>query len=249
MLNIFGNKSKTKGGREEDLPLENEGYPDSSKPHGLCPRCNKQSSFDNYGELPANFDSNVLVSQVIQEKRSYYDRVICLVCRNCTQPVIVLEECFIDDQRVSEGMKSGNINWRGFFWWPFTSEKLNDHVPNEITSTLNEAKICYTTKCFRAAAVMARRTLEAIAIDKDATTGSLAARIKVLSDNGTLDKNLADWATEIRLIGNNGAHFDPINNVEQIEADQIILFIDELIKYLYIMPSEIEKRRRKGKTP
>jgi len=64
-----------------------------------------------------------------------------------------------------------------------------------------------------------------------------------LITKGILDKNLGDWATEIRLIGNSGAHFYPIKDVDKHDAEQIILFIEELIKYVYVMPSEIAKRR------
>ena len=91
---------------------------------------------------------------------------------------------------------------------------------------------------------MSRRTLEAITNEKGETSGNLYKRIKSLLEKGILDKNLGDWANEIRLIGNNGAHFDPINDVEKEDANQIILFIEELIKYLYIMPAEIAKRRK-----
>jgi len=92
---------------------------------------------------------------------------------------------------------------------------------------------------------MSRRTLEAITVEKGEDSGTLAKRIENLKIKGILDKNLADWATEIRLIGNAGAHFDPINEVAKEDANQIIMFIDELIKYVYIMPAEIAKRRKK----
>lgn len=65
-----------------------------------------------------------------------------------------------------------------------------------------------------------------------------------MRSSGKLDNNLVDWATEIRLIGNEGAHFDPIKDVEEHDANQIIMFIEELIKYVYILPAEIDKRRQ-----
>ena len=132
----------------------------------------------------------------------------------------------------------------GFFWWPFPNLGNSDHIPEQIRSCLSEAKLCFAVGSYRAASVMARRTLEAITVDKGEIDGSLASRIKKLVEEGQVDKTLGEWATEIRLIGNNGAHFDPINNIQKSDADQIILFIDELLKYLYIMPKEIEKRRQ-----
>jgi Domain of unknown function (DUF4145) len=245
MLNFFRNKKTEKGQRNEDLPESNEEFPDSDKPYGLCPRCNKQSSFDILGSLPATFDSGIIVHQNGTNSRDFYDRVTSFQCRNCQQPVIVLEEQFINDKPRREGMTGGTINWRGFFWWPFFSLKMNEVIPIEIQEILKEAKITYSTECYRSSAVMSRRTLEAIATDKGENKGVLAKRIQNLIDKGILDKNLGEWATEIRLIGNSGAHYDPINEVNKADANQIILFIEELIKYLYIMPSEIEKRRQK----
>jgi len=122
---------------------------------------------------------------------------------------------------------------------------LSADIPVQIQKILQEAKITYSAQCYRASAVMSRRTLEAITVEKGEPDGTLAKRINCLTSKGILDKNLGDWANEIRLIGNVGAHFDPINDVESEDANQIILFIEELIKYIYIMPAEIAKRRKR----
>lgn len=45
--------------RDEVLPLQHEGAPDSYRPSGLCPRCGKQSSFESAGSLPVTFDHEV----------------------------------------------------------------------------------------------------------------------------------------------------------------------------------------------
>lgn len=50
---------KRKGRRDEVLPPENEGLPDSHRPSGLCPRCGKQSSFDIAGSLPVTDETRV----------------------------------------------------------------------------------------------------------------------------------------------------------------------------------------------
>ena len=245
MMNFFNRKNTEKGQRKEDLPEQNDGFPDSEKPYGLCPRCNKQSSFDSLGNLPATFSSAIRVSQYIENQRVFYDRVTALECRNCNQPVIVIEEEYAGGKPVKDGNSSGSVSWKGFFWWPFSNIKLSQDVPEKIQKILQEAIITYSTQCYRASAVMSRRALEAITVDKGESNGVLSKRIKNLKNNGILDKNLGDWATEIRLIGNTGAHFDPIDDVDKEDANQIILFIEELVKYIYVMPAEIAKRRNK----
>jgi Domain of unknown function (DUF4145) len=58
---------------------------------------------------------------------------------------------------------------------------------------------------------MARRTLEAIAAEKGEVKGVLAERLKNLAASGVLVPRLADWAKEVRLVGNAGVHFDPMD--------------------------------------
>ena len=247
MFNLFGNRKTIKGSRNEDLPEQNEGYPDSDKPYGLCPRCNKQSSFESLGILPATFDSGFYVAPDGQRKYDYYDRVASLLCRNCNQPIIVLEEKYVGDKPAKDFIASGSVAWQGFFWWPFPNISYSEEVPTTIQKIIQEAKVAYAAQCFRSSAVMARRALEAITVDKGELDGKLVQRIKNLVSAGTIDKNLGDWANEVRLIGNTAAHFDPADDVAKEDANQIIMFIDQLINYIYIMPAVISKRRTKSK--
>ncbi len=243
---MFNKLTKNKKGqREEELPQDHDGLPDSRNPYGLCPRCNKQSSFDILGSLPATFDSGYIVNNSGQNRRTLIDQVTSMECRNCHQPVIVIEQEYVGDSPSNKRHSGGHINYRGFFWWPFQGMNLSTDIPDNIQKILQEAKITFSSQCYRASAVMSRRTLEAITVDKGEAEGVLAKRIENLISKGILDKNLGEWATEIRLIGNSGAHFDPINSVEKEDANQIILFIEELIKYVYVMPAEIARRRKK----
>ncbi|ASL44669.1 hypothetical protein bAD24_I14385 [Burkholderia sp. AD24] len=90
---------------------------------------------------------------------------------------------------------------------------------------------------------MARRTLEAITIERGESGGTLAKRLQALTDKNMLPPTLADWAKEVRLIGNVGAHFDPLEDVEISDAEQLRDFIQELLSYLYILPSKLADRR------
>lgn len=246
-LNFFRGKKSETGIRQEVLPESNQEFPDSHRPHGLCPRCNKQSSFDNLGFLPATFDDVYTVSQSGSREPVLMDRVTCLNCRNCLQPTIVFEEQFTGNMRSRDHKSGGIVSWRGFFWWPFLNIHSVKDVPSEIAAVLQEAKTCYSAQCFKAAAVMARRTLEAIISERGASGKTLYVGIKNLKDQEFIDKNLLEWATEVRLIGNNGAHFDPIEDVSKEDAKSVIVFIEELIKFIYIMPVELA-RRRNGNT-
>jgi hypothetical protein len=91
---------------------------------------------------------------------------------------------------------------------------------------------------------MARRTLEAVADDNGEQTGVLAQRLKRMSERGLLHKTLSDWGSEVRLIGNVGAHFDPMQDVSKADAQQLVNFMGELLRYLYVLPAQLQARRQ-----
>jgi hypothetical protein len=90
---------------------------------------------------------------------------------------------------------------------------------------------------------MARRTLEAITAKEGETSGVLAERLKNLATKGVLQPTLAAWAKEVRLVGNAGAHFDPINTVSSQDAKELVSFVRELLRYLYELPAELARRK------
>jgi len=237
---------KIKGNRGELVPESNEGLPDSHQPNGLCPRCGKQSSFEIRGSIPITFDySTYLDHNDGTKSHETLDRVSVLMCRHCNQGISVIEETWVGDNPMREKRVGGVINYRGINWWPLPEVNLSSDVPIAISNVFNEATMTLSANCPRASVVMARRTLEAITVDKGETKGSLYKRLESLSKKGVLHPSLADWTTEIRLIGNKGAHFDPIENVNLKDAKDLISFVRELIRYLYELPAELDRRRNR----
>ncbi|OMD61043.1 DUF4145 domain-containing protein [Paenibacillus odorifer] len=237
------------GDRGEELPVSNDGLPDSNNPSGLCPRCNKQSSFEIIGNLPVTFGGGYLLSPNGNSTPLIIDRVSVLICRHCNQGTVVIEEEWVGDIPKSKGMGSGVVSHRGFNWWPLPDTKLSTDVPPDVADAFSEAARVLSANCPRSAVVMLRRTLEAITADKGQTTGTLAQRLKILSDNGIIHPSLQEWIKEIRLIGNMGAHFDPLNEVQMEDAKQLQAFVRELLKYIYELPAELNRRRSGSSAP
>lgn len=121
--------------------------------------------------------------------------------------------------------------------------QMSKDIPSEIAGTFIEATSALFADCPRASAVMARRTLEAITADQGETQGTLFDRIRKLVTRGVLQPALADWAHEVRLVGNAGAHFDPINQVSMDDARELVNFIRDLLRYLYEIPADLSRRR------
>lgn len=237
------------GERSESLPESNEGPPDSHRPSGLCPRCNKQSSFEVIGSLPVTFDGSYSLSREGIKTPGVLDRVSSLICRHCEHGVVVVEGQWIGEiserarRQADQKFSGGLISYRGFHWWPLPNVVLSSDVPTDIAGAYSEACLCLEAGCPRASVVMARRTLEAIAVDKGQSTGNLASRLSTLSSNGVLHPSLTEWAKEVRLIGNAGAHFDPMNAASTEDARDLVKFIRELLSFLYEMPAELARRR------
>jgi len=245
----FFDQKKSKGKRNEDLPIQHDGLPDSYRPSGLCPRCGKLSSFDILGSLPVTFGSGYFISRDGSRTPSLIDRVTSLLCRHCGQGVVVIEEEWIGDvpkSRSSNNSRGGLVTYRGFHWWPLPEMNLSQDIPSEIASTFSEASVALSANCPRASTVMLRRTLEAITVDRGETEGTLFQRLKRLNEKGVLHPSLADWAKEIRLVGNIGAHYDPEQDVSIEDAKELLGFTRELLRFLYELPAEL-LRRRNGK--
>ncbi|MBS4539205.1 DUF4145 domain-containing protein [Clostridium sp. D2Q-11] len=126
---------------------------------------------------------------------------------------------------------------------PLPEFNLSSDIPKEIANAFSEATTALLANCPRASAVMARRILEAIAVDKGETSGSLAQRLANLSSTVIIHPTLTEWTKEVRLIGNQGAHFDLINNISKKDAQQLLNFIRELLKFRYELPAELNRRR------
>lgn len=240
----FNSEPKRKGQRDEILPQENDGAPDSNRPSGLCPRCGKQSSFEIAGSLPATIDyEGYSVDRNGDRQYDLIDRATSLICRHCKQGVIVIEEQWIGESPKNKQKAGGVISFRGIHWWPLPQAHLSSDIPLDIANVFAEAVITLSANCPRASAVMSRRTLEAITVEKGETKGSLAEKLANLGTKGILHPTLSEWAKEVRLVGNAGAHFDPIENITIDDARQLVNFIRELLKYLYELPAQLQKRR------
>jgi hypothetical protein len=97
---------------------------------------------------------------------------------------------------------------------------------------------------------MFRRTLEAVVRTSGSTAAvttlddrNLAAALGVMAAEHTLDPSLAQWAKELRLVGNVGGHLDPLDNVEMSEAEEMSRLARGLFTYLYEMPAKLARSR------
>lgn len=244
---MFGSaRKKVEDARGAHLPEPNKGLPDSDTGSGLCPRCGTLSSFEAAGSAPLTFDGGYISTRDHERERTYTDRLSVLYCRHCHQGVVVVEEQHVGGQPARQGRTSGEVHWKGIHWWPLPDAGSMSDVPPNVARAFAEASRALYARCFASAAVMGRRTVEAVTEDKGSATGSLKSRIDDMGKRGILHPTLVEWATQVRLIGNVGAHFDPIDEVTAEDAASLIGFAREFLKYIYELPAQLGRQQRAG---
>lgn len=186
------------------------------------------------------------------------DRVSALLCRSCNQGIAVVEEKWVGDHPVREGLKGGGmVYWRGIHWWPAPgAADLSDAIPAELREAFSEAMRSHGAKAPRAAAVMFRRSVEGIVRDQGSAkavaqldSGDLPGALAIMEKEDTLDKSLAEWAREVRALGNVGGHFDPLEDVSPEQAEDLAALVRQLLRYLYEEPARVERLRESRGTP
>jgi Zn ribbon nucleic-acid-binding protein len=91
-----------------------------------------------------------------------------------------------------------------------------------------------------------RSVLEAAVRDLDPEgTGSLNARIRALKNKNIISGVLFDWATHVRMEGNEAAH--EMAGTQQ-EAAEIVEFTKLFLQYTYEFPDTIRRKRQNTKS-
>lgn len=225
--------------------------PDSADSTGICPRCGRNSNFRGVSApIPLTFTGLQVVNRDGTTERDPAERVNALFCMGCGQGTAVIEEKWVGRREGIGG--GGTIRWRGIHWWPPVAiAGITGAVPLRIRSCLEEGLKCLSAGAPRGAAVMFRRTLEAIVREKGSSAAvtamekkNLAAGLQVMADEHTTTADLSEWAKEIRLAANVGAHLDPIDDVSTPEAENLSKLLRHLLVYLYEVGAQI--RRAKG---
>ncbi|MFE7744892.1 DUF4145 domain-containing protein [Nocardia sp. NPDC057455] len=119
-----------------------------------------------------------------------------------------------------------------------------DVLPAIVRRALAEVDGCMRGGAYAMATVAARRGLEALCRDQGVTKGTLEKRLIALKEAGTIDGRLAEWATHLRNIGNEGAHdldFEP----DREEAADSKALLEGMVRYVYIDQARYEEAKRR----
>jgi hypothetical protein len=108
-------------------------------------------------------------------------------------------------------------------------------IPEPILKTLEEAISCHAAKCYIAAGMMVRKTLEELCEDRQATGSNLRNRISSLSDIVVMPTELLNGMDDLRLLGNDAAHVEArtYQQVGKEEVEVSLEFTKEILKAVY----------------
>ena len=131
--------------------------------------------------------------------------------------------------------------------YPKITPKQHKSIPRQVADDYVDAIKCFDVGTWKASVVMCRRALQESVIEKGAKKDKLWEQIDELYNQQIITKSIKDWAHEIRLTGNIGAHPDKdgLEDVTKEDAKELIDFMEEYLNYVYIMPSKLEAKRAK----
>lgn len=205
-----------------------ESLPDSADRGGPCPRCGRLTAFQHLGSSPTL-------------KPDGSERVITLQCMGCQDSIVVVE-------RMVPQPNGQTAVYEGIHWWPLPgSGDLDPDIPPQVGSAYSEGMRALSVKAARAAVVMFRGMLGQVVVDKGSVAAqakhTLYEKLEQMSQDGSLHPSLVEWAREIRLIGNAGAHPDALDPVSDEEAADLARLCRQLLNVIYEVPARITRNR------
>jgi hypothetical protein len=204
----------------------------------LCPTCNaivETKIVSNYS-IERGFNPPIDVMDAAD--LAYTQFVYHLsYCPRCESPFLTESEYYVIPAEV-------NAFQRTKLLYPADNKFLLDKLPSTVQKAYQNAKQSYQVGLYEPAAIMCRKCLEAICVEKGIIKGNLKSRIQKLSDDSIIDEKLFEWADNLRIIGNDAAHDVKIDITKQDAADSIE-FIEALLSYVFVLSKKFDDFKKR----
>jgi hypothetical protein len=165
---------------------------------------------------------------------------VLYMCTNCYEPILVSKFQAGYDESSNPIISSTSL------LYPTSSYSINQNIPESLRKALLEAINTYEAEVHTAAAIMCRRTLDGFCAENGATKRSLAANLEELRDKGVITDQLFEWATALRLSGNEAAH-DVTVTFSAEDARDLLDFTVAILDFTYSFRVKFEAfRARRG---
>jgi Domain of unknown function (DUF4145) len=108
-------------------------------------------------------------------------------------------------------------------------------IPAPVLAAFQEAVVCHAHGCYKASAIMVRKTLEEVCAERKAEGHNLAERLEDLRGKISLPKEMLDALHSLRLLGNDAAHVE-LKDFDAVDKEKVEVALDvgkEILKAAY----------------
>ncbi|MEW6390396.1 MAG: DUF4145 domain-containing protein [Pseudomonadota bacterium] len=143
-----------------------------------------------------------------------------------------------------------NLSWDLLEFWPkLMPPRIPEFLPQSVEKAFIQGETNLALRgCEEPAATMFRRSLDlGLKIRFPDLKGDLYKKIDKLAADHEIPHSLAEWAHEVRAIGNDGAH--DLDGCSMEDAQAAHDFVDAVLRYLFSLPGMIAARRKPDHPP
>lgn len=169
------------------------------------------------------------------------DKRVLLVCGHCKEGII--REYSAPYSAVSTGGDLTRQFWFGQQWPAPQDGTAPNDTPEVVSRFFEQGTSSLEAGNYDASAMVFRKSLEVATktLDETLSGKKLIQRIDLLKERGAITADLAQWAHEIRLGGNEAAHDD--DAFSDKDCEDLKSFIDAFLTYAFTLPAAVRRRR------
>ncbi|MBI5533366.1 MAG: DUF4145 domain-containing protein [Deltaproteobacteria bacterium] len=183
-----------------------------------CPECNARVQL--VIEKTYSFGGNESTPECAQARFGH--------CALCQQPALLR---FIETGVDANGFPTAEFDIQLF---PAALARINAALPERVEESYIEAMKCAGAQAWLAAAVMVRRTLEAIGQEFDPKARRLFDGLAKMKEQGVISEELWRWGEALRFLGNTGAHPSG-DKIQDADAKDAVEFLNAIIQNIYVL--------------
>ena len=197
----------------------------------ICPSCGNKTPHT----LTYSTNEDITLYSTDGDPSVFDLTLLLLKCPTCNKHSLRVNIDIEDDE--DEGVINSHLEYPN-------KKILPAEIPKEIrTAYIQAERVKHISP--NAYAVLMRRILESICINKKAEGKSLYDQLKFLGTKNIIPPILGDASDILRKIGNIGAHAG--EEVSEDLISSIDSFFNILVDYLYIIPGKISEIKKKLK--
>lgn len=197
-------------------------------PCAFCPHCRKPSTFS----VQSHF--------IYQEGGKIVAHLIMLCnAAQCRKVVYVLTSC--------NGNTLKHVPGDEFFMHPSRSiDPPHPSVPTHVAEDWIEAQKALEVGAVKAAAVMCRRVLYGVLLDKKCKEHPLQEGLQQLIASKRLSAIFDEWLPAIKDDGHDAAHPHRALKVSPSNIIETMVYTAELLRFVYVEPYEFKQRKARN---